>query len=66
MINLNGQSIYFNEGIVKKLAGFGGIENSWGSGKNVRFGIKVVASMQNLQNFTSMMKLTDVKKVWIH
>ena len=52
MINLNGQSIYFNEGIVKKLAGFGGIENSWGSGKNVRFGIKVVASTQDLQNFT--------------
>ena len=52
MINLNGQSIYSNEGTTKKLAGFGGVENSWGSGKNVRFGIKVVASEQDLQNFS--------------
>ena len=52
MINLNGQSFYSNQGTIKKLAGFGGVENSWGSGKNVRFGIKVVASEQDLQNFS--------------
>ena len=39
-------------GQAKKLTGFGGVENSWGSGKNVRFGIKVVASTQELSNFT--------------
>ena len=49
LISLNGPTIY--GGSVKKLPGFGGIENSWGSGKNVRFGIKVVASTQNLENF---------------
>ena len=48
-ITLNGDSIY--QGVAKKLAGFGGAENSWGSGKNVRFGIKVVASSQDLENF---------------
>ena len=48
-ISLNGQTVY--GGSVKKLTGFGGIENSWGSGKNVRFGIKVVASTQRLENF---------------
>ena len=41
-ILLNSTPVY--EGLAKKLAGFGGAENSWGSGKNVRFGIKVVAS----------------------
>ena len=49
-ISLNGQNMY--EGLAKKLTGFGGEENSWGSGKNVRFGIKVVASTQNLENFS--------------
>ena len=34
------------------MPGFGGSENSWGSGKNVRFGIKVVASTQDLENFS--------------
>ena len=48
-ISLNGEAMY--EGLVKKLTGFGGVENSWGSGKNVRFGIKVVASTQELENF---------------
>ena len=48
-ISLNGIDMY--GGLVKKLSGFGGVENSWGSGKNVRFGIKVVASTQNLENF---------------
>ena len=49
-ISLNGDVMYV--GAVKKLAGFGGVENSWGSGKNVRFGIKVVASTQELENFS--------------
>jgi len=49
-ISLNSQNIY--GGTVKKLPGFGGEENSWGSGKNVRFGIKVVASTQELENFS--------------
>ena len=49
-ISLNGEAIY--AGSVKKLSGFGGVENSWGSGKNVRFGIKVVASNQDIENFS--------------
>ena len=49
-ISLNGIDMY--GGLVKKLSGFGGVENSWGSGKNVRFGIKVVASTQDLENFS--------------
>ena len=49
-ISHNGLDIY--GGLAKKLPGFGGAENSWGSGKNVRFGIKVVASTQSLSNFT--------------
>ena len=51
-ISLNGESVYVGGNSVKKLPGFGGVENSWGSGKNVRFGIKVVASTQDLKNFT--------------
>ena len=49
-VTQNGNIIY--GGTVKKLPGFGGAENSWGSGKNVRFGIKVVASTQELENFS--------------
>ena len=49
-ISLNSQVIY--GGSTKKLLGFGGLENSWGSGKNVRFGIKVVASSKDLSNFS--------------
>ena len=49
-ISLNGVTVY--GGAAKKLTGFGGSENSWGSGKNVRFGIKVVASTQDLENFS--------------
>ena len=37
-------------GEVKKLEGFGGESNDWGSGKNVRFGIKVVADEQSIQH----------------
>ncbi len=50
-ISLNGETVYMGNS-VKKLPGFGGVENSWGSGKNVRFGIKVVASNQDLENFS--------------
>ena len=50
VISLNNQLIY--GGSIKRLPGFGGAENSWGSGKNVRFGIKVVASTQDLENFS--------------
>ncbi len=50
-ISLNGETVYIGNS-AKKLPGFGGVENSWGSGKNVRFGIKVVASSQNLKNFS--------------
>ena len=38
-------------GNVKKLNGFGGANNSWGSGKNVRFGLKVVGDQISLENF---------------
>ena len=50
-IALNDEVIYGSD-IVKKLSGFGGVENSWGSGKNIRFGIKVVASNKNLENIS--------------
>ena len=50
-IALNGEVIYGSD-IVKKLSGYGGAENSWGSGKNVRFGIKVVASDKDLENIS--------------
>jgi hypothetical protein len=49
-ILLNNQAIY--EGTVKKLIGYGESENSWGSGKNVRFGIKVVSTALDLENFS--------------
>ena len=48
-ILLNNYPIF--EGTTKKLIGFGGSENSWGSGKNIRFGIKVIASTKDLENF---------------
>ena len=49
-IQHNNEPIF--EGTTKKLIGFGGSENSWGTGKNIRFGIKVVASSQDLENFS--------------
>lgn len=49
-ITHNNEPIF--EGTTKKLIGFGGSENSWGTGKNIRFGIKVVASSQDLENFS--------------
>ena len=40
------------EGISPKiLAGFGGIENDWGTGRNVRFGLKIVANTRSLTYF---------------
>ena len=57
-IEINGLELYNSfshldsSGVVKKLTGFGGAANSWGSGKNVRFGIKVVATTQDLKNFS--------------
>ena len=41
-----------SNGVTKKLNGFGGCENSWGSGRDARFGIKVVANSRNLSQFT--------------
>ena len=41
-----------SQGNVKKLVGFGGASNDWGSGINVRFGVKIVADVSSLSNFT--------------
>ena len=38
-------------GSIKKLPGFFGEENDWGSGGNIRFGIKVVANNRSLEGF---------------
>ena len=38
-------------GNIKRLEGFNGLSNLWGSGQNVRFGVKIVADSQSLQNF---------------
>ncbi|MAO45876.1 MAG: hypothetical protein CL823_01870, partial [Crocinitomicaceae bacterium] len=38
-------------GQTKKLNGFGGLSNLWGSGKDRRFGIKVVSDEHSLANF---------------
>ena len=40
-----------NNGQAKKLSGFGGQENNWGSGRDVRFGIKIVATTRSLSYF---------------
>ena len=40
-----------SSGNIKRLSGFGGLSNFWGSGKNVRFGVKVVADLLSLENF---------------
>ena len=41
-----------DNGTTKELSGFGDCENSYGSGKDVRFGIKVVASVRSLSQFS--------------
>ena len=38
-------------GVTRKLDGFGGEANSWGSGRDVRFGVKVVADNRSLDHF---------------
>ena len=38
-------------GNTKLVAGFAGASNTWGSGKNIRFGIKVVATTHSLSGF---------------
>ncbi len=56
---LNEDSHLDSLGNVKKLVGFGGASNSWGSGKDVRFGIKIVADEYSLSNF-------KISNVYIH
>ena len=46
-------------GVVKKLPTFLGESNDWGSGKNVRFGIKVVADATSIRGIV-------VRNVFIH
>ena len=48
---LNEASHLDSIGNIKKLNGFGGASNTWGSGKNVRFGVKIVADQISLENF---------------
>ena len=56
-IEVNSLELYNEEthldasGETKKIDGFGGESNSWGSGRDVRFGIKVVADEQELVYF---------------
>ena len=56
-IEVNSLELYNEEthldssGETKKVDGFGGESNNWGSGRDVRFGIKVVADEQELVYF---------------
>ena len=48
-------------GNVKLIPGFSGSSNTWGSGKNVRFGIKIVASSRSLTGFSMKnLKIHDI------
>ena len=59
-LTLTNQSSHLDaNGVVKKLSTFLGETNDWGSGKNVRFGIKVVADMTSLEDIV-------VNDVYIH
>ena len=59
-LTLTNESSHLDEnGVVKKLPTFLGETNDWGSGKNVRFGIKVVADVMSLEDIV-------VKDVFIH
>ena len=59
-LTLTNESSHLDEnGVVKKLPTFLGETNDWGSGKNVRFGIKVVADIMSLEDIV-------VKDVFIH
>ena len=56
-ISINNLNLYNEDnhldslGNTKLLAGFGGASNTWGSGKNVRFGVKIVATSHSLSGF---------------
>ena len=59
-LTLTNQSSHLDaNGVVKKLPTFLGETNDWGSGKNVRFGIKVVADIMSLEDIV-------VNDVYIH
>ncbi len=52
-LELTNQASYLDDdGVGKSAAGFGGIENDYGTGRNVRFGIKVVANTRSLSGFS--------------
>ena len=51
-LQLNNENSHLDSlGNVKQLIGFSGAANTWGSGKNVRFGIKVVTDTDSLNYF---------------
>ena len=51
-LELTNEASHLDEfGVTKKLDGFGGETNSWGSGRDVRFGVKVVADGRSLDHF---------------
>ena len=51
-LELTNEASHLDEfGMTKKLNGFGGEANSWGSGRDVRFGVKVVADDRSLAHF---------------
>ena len=57
-LNFTNQASHLDEnGQVKKISTFLGESNDWGSGKNVRFGIKVVADSTSVQGIV----ITDVQ-----
>ena len=48
-------------GNIKLLPGFSGSSNTWGSGKNIRFGIKIVTSSRSLTGFSiNNLKIHDI------
>ncbi len=50
-LELANDASYLNGTTPKTLAGFGGAENDWGTGRNVRFGLKIVANTRSLTYF---------------
>ncbi|WP_282073930.1 T9SS type A sorting domain-containing protein [Polaribacter atrinae] len=54
---INEASHLKSNGDKKTLSGFGGTNNSWGNGKNNRFGIKIVSNSRTLNHF----KINNVK-----
>lgn len=52
-LELTNQASYLDSNsIAKTESGFGGVENDFGTGRNVRFGIKIVANTRSLTGFT--------------